>query len=228
MRQVALICIMAQIGSFVPADRAKLSAMDGIFTRMGAADSLALGTSTFLEEMSEASRIVRHASCKSLVVLDELGRGTAALDGQAIADACLSYLIAQSRCITLFATHYQGVARQILQQFSDSAIGRHASYVEQDKGIAFVYALSRGITDNSFGLNAARMAGLPEHVLSRAQQKAKEIECCATANEGHEKQAMEVLQATESGNAKELEHCHKRINEYRADASKIHSNDLVL
>lgn len=176
MRQVALICIMAQIGSFVPAESVKMSAVDCIFTRMGAADSLALGTSTFLEEMSEASRIACHATHRSLVILDELGRGTAALDGQAIADAFLSFLISSTNCICLFATHYQAVARQILQQYPEEAVGRHASYMESENGVHFLYALSNGVADSSFGLNAARMAGLPETVLERAKEKASEVQ----------------------------------------------------
>ena len=201
IRQVALISIMAQCGSFVPAVSAELSVMDGVYTRMGAADNLALGASTFLEDVGMRRHPRRHAAV--LVVLDELGRGTSTHDGVAVAHATLDHLVANTRCLTLFVTHYPSVARELRAKHPKHCAAAYTSYVEAGGGddsgkmpkeerekmeeeeeeevnegehIEFMYKLTPGVAHRSFGLNVARMAGLPPSVLRRAGVKAKELE----------------------------------------------------
>jgi|AntAceMinimDraft_1070359.scaffolds.fasta_scaffold51587_1 DNA mismatch repair protein MSH3 len=130
IRQVALIVIMAQCGSFVPAATAQLTVMDGVFTRMGASDNLALGASTFLEEMSECAAILAAATPRSLVVLDELGRGTSTHDGVAVAHATLDYLVSGGRSLTLFVTHYPNVARELRAKHPRHCAAVFTSYME--------------------------------------------------------------------------------------------------
>lgn len=208
-RQVALTVILAQCGSFVPALRARLTVCDGVFTRMGASDSLALGTSTFLEEMSETSNILKHATERSLVVLDELGRGTSTRDGQAIAEATVSFLARETKALTLFVTHYPSVARGLAADLPGSVACSYASFVEEKPEekpevkpmisqsssgqsvppvqnpqnpprISFLYKQTPGISPSSFGLNVALMAGVPGNVVAAAGAKAAEVEHCAT------------------------------------------------
>lgn len=131
-RQVALIVILAQIGSFVPAASARLSVFDAVLTRMGASDSLALGTSTFLEEMSETGAILRTATERSLVVLDELGRGTSTQDGQAIAAAVLEHLVSETRALTLFVTHFPAIARALEGSVPVHVACTFSSFVQEE------------------------------------------------------------------------------------------------
>jgi len=182
IRQIALLCIMAQIGSFVPAKSARLSVLDAVYTRMGASDNLAMGSSTFLEEMSEASAVLETCTPRSLVIMDELGRGTSTHDGVAIAAATLEHLVRNAACFTLFVTHYPSVARDVQANYPSHCSSSFTSYVElpgsseEVPRIQFLYKLTPGVAHRSFGLNVARMACLPNKVIQTAGVKASELE----------------------------------------------------
>ncbi|KAI0003416.1 DNA mismatch repair protein MSH3 [Russula compacta] len=180
VRMIALIAIMAQIGSYVPATAVRLSMLDGVLTRMGASDELARGRSTFMIEMSETSDILLHATNKSLVILDELGRGTSTFDGMAIAHAVLHYLMRTKRCKTLFITHYPLVAADLARQFPVDVENLHMGFTEDVRingmrEITFLYRLTRGLATESFGIECARLAGIAEDVLETATQQADKM-----------------------------------------------------
>ncbi len=170
LRQVALICIMAQMGSFVPAKRAKIGIVDKIFTRVGASDNLARGESTFMVEMMETASIMNNLSDRSLVLMDEIGRGTSTYDGISIAWSILEYLHEhpRSRPKTLFATHYHEL-NELANQFS-RIHNFHVSVKEINKRIVFLRKLSPGGSEHSFGIHVAKMAGIPPQVVERAQE----------------------------------------------------------
>ncbi|MCK5632535.1 DNA mismatch repair protein MutS, partial [bacterium] len=166
LRQVALICIMAQCGSFIPAQSADLPLLDRIFTRIGSGDNLAEGKSTFLVEMEETALICKHATRRSLVILDEVGRGTSTFDGLAIAQAVVEYLfsVVQSRC--LFATHYHELTS--LKDRFDGIASYYAASNKTNQGILFLYTMVQGVADGSFGLEVAKLAQLPHELVARA------------------------------------------------------------
>lgn len=167
MRQTALAAILNQIGSFVPAQKACLPVFDRIFTRVGAADDLARGQSTFMVEMSEAANILRHASPRSLVILDEVGRGTSTCDGLALATAILKELAQRIRCYTLFATHYHELVPLAATLPDVKAV--QTEVIEQGDQIIFTHRLKDGACDSSYGLEVARLAGIPDTVLAAAR-----------------------------------------------------------
>lgn len=175
MRQVAVICLMAQMGSYVPAESARLSVVDRIFTRVGASDDLAGGQSTFMVEMAEVSNILRHATASSLLILDEIGRGTSTYDGLSIAWAVVEY-ISDKKTIgakTLFATHYHE-----LTELEGQLEGVHNYCVaikESGEDIVFLRKIQRGCGDRSYGIEVAKLAGLPAWVVHRAQEILKEL-----------------------------------------------------
>ena len=176
MRQVALITLMAQVGSFVPATSAKIGVVDKIFTRVGASDDLSMGQSTFMVEMMEVATILKEATENSLVILDEIGRGTSTYDGLSIAWAVAEFIANKERCgaKTLFATHYHE-----LIQLEDKLEGiKNYSIAVKEKGedIIFLRKIVRGGTDESYGIHVARLAGVPNDVTSRANQILKSIE----------------------------------------------------
>ncbi len=173
LRQVALICLMAQCGSFVPAHYAKLAIFDRIFTRIGAGDNLAQGKSTFLVEMEETAAICINATKKSLVILDEVGRGTSTIDGLAIAQSVIEYLHEHLGIYTLFATHYHELT-SLADQYQ-GIVNCHAASKPTDKGILFLYKIIHGIADQSFGVHVARAAQLPPRVIARAQELVKSL-----------------------------------------------------
>jgi len=168
LRQTALICVMAQMGSFVPAAEAKLPLLDRIFTRIGASDNLARGRSTFLVEMSEVAAILNTATSASLVLLDEVGRGTATFDGLSIAWAVVEALHAQARPRTLFATHYHELTE--LEQLLPGVKNVHVSVQETGNEIVFLRRVEPGSADKSYGIEVARLAGLPNDVIARARE----------------------------------------------------------
>jgi len=176
MRQVALIVLMAQIGSFVPAKQAKIGLVDRIFTRIGASDDLASGQSTFMVEMAEMATILKYATAKSLLILDEIGRGTSTYDGMAIARAVLEYVAnpKQLGAKTLFATHYHELS-VIEDQISGIKNYNIAVKKRGDKMI-FLRKIVPGATDDSFGVDVANLAGLPNPVISRAREILQELE----------------------------------------------------
>lgn len=166
MRQVALIVIMAQIGSFVPAKYANLTIFDQIFTRIGASDDLISGQSTFMVEMLEANNALRFAIEKSLILFDEIGRGTATFDGMAIAQAMIEYIASEIHCMTLFSTHYHE-----LTFLEDKGLGIqnvHASARVDNDHLVFEYLIKKGRSNKSYGVNVAKLAKLPDEVINRA------------------------------------------------------------
>lgn len=168
LRQVALLCIMAQCGSFIPAKKAQLPLLDRIFTRIGAGDNLAAGKSTFLVEMEETASICSQATKSSLVILDEVGRGTSTFDGLAIAQAVIEYLYEQVGARCLFATHYHELTQ--LHTVYPGIMPLYAASKKTDTGIIFLYKMVQGVADGSFGVEVARLAHLPPSVIDRAQQ----------------------------------------------------------
>ncbi len=176
LRQVALIVLMAQIGSFVPADRARIGLVDRIFTRIGAQDDIAGGQSTFMVEMVETATILNHATSRSLVVLDEIGRGTSTYDGLAIAQAIVEYIhnAPELRCKTLFATHYHELTR--LEAVLPHVHCSRMDVLEEGDRIVFLHRVVPGGADRSYGIHVADLAGIPKAVVSRARALLSELE----------------------------------------------------
>jgi DNA mismatch repair protein MutS len=168
LRQTALIVILAQMGSFVPARSAKLSLVDRVFTRIGASDNLARGRSTFMVEMTETAAILHTATARSLILLDEVGRGTATYDGLAIAWAAVEYLHGRVRAKTLFATHYFELTE--LAEQLEGVKNYHVSVKETGGGIVFLRKVEPGAADRSYGIEVAKLAGLPNEVVERARE----------------------------------------------------------
>ncbi len=176
LRQTALICILAQIGSYVPAKEAKISIVDKIFTRVGASDNISLGESTFMVEMNETASILNNISNRSLILLDEIGRGTSTYDGISIAWAITEYLHEhpQYKPKTLFATHYHELNE--LASYLPRCKNFHVSVKEADNKILFLHKLQPGGTEHSFGIHVAQMAGIPKIIISRAKDMLAELE----------------------------------------------------
>ena len=174
LRQIGLIQLIAQIGSFVPATEAKLAICDRIFTRVGAVDDLATGQSTFMVEMNETANILNHASPKSLILLDEIGRGTATFDGLSIAWAVAEYLATEIQARTIFATHYHELNE--LGSILTNVANYQVTVKEMSDKIIFLHQVSPGGADKSYGIEAGRLAGLPSSVISRAKQVMGQIE----------------------------------------------------
>lgn len=174
LRQVALIALMAQIGSFVPAESLTMSPFDRIFTRVGASDNLVKGQSTFMVEMQESAQILNHASARSLIILDEVGRGTSTYDGLSLAWSILEHLHDQVRAFALFATHYHELI-QLADQLS-RAKNVSVDVEENAKGVLFLHKIIDGGADRSYGIEVAKLAGLPPEVVSRATELLQELE----------------------------------------------------
>ncbi|SLM33927.1 dna mismatch repair protein msh3 [Lasallia pustulata] len=179
VRQVALIAIMGQIGSYVPAESAKLGMLDAVFTRMGAFDNMMAGESTFMVELSETSDILKQATPRSLIILDELGRGTSTHDGVAIAQAVLDHVVRDTKSLTLFITHYQNLSA-LAKGFENGELKNvHMRFTEGGDGgqdITFLYEVAEGVAHRSYGLNVARLANVPPSVLVVAGIKSRELE----------------------------------------------------
>ncbi len=174
LRQVALIAIMAQMGAFVPADAAEIGIVDRLFSRVGASDDLARGQSTFMVEMVEAAAILNQAGMRSLVILDEIGRGTATFDGLSIAWAAVEHLHEVNRCRALFATHYHELTALAAKL---DALSCHCMRVKEWQGdIVFLHEVAAGSADRSYGIHVARLAGLPEAVIARATEVLEALE----------------------------------------------------
>ncbi|KAF3335261.1 DNA mismatch repair protein MSH3 [Carex littledalei] len=194
IRQVALIALMAQVGSYVPATSARLYVLDNIYTRMGASDSIQQGTSTFFEELTETSTILRNCTNKSLVIIDELGRGTSTHDGVAIAYATLYTLIKEKKCMVIFVTHYPKIL-DIIKEFKGEVGAYHVAFLTDEKmqrnveEVTFLYKVIKGASDKSFGLNVARLAQLPSSCIARATHMAAKLEADLNKriNKGDEK-----------------------------------------
>ncbi|HEY8119395.1 MAG TPA: DNA mismatch repair protein MutS [Methylophilaceae bacterium] len=174
MRQTALIVLLAHCGSFVPAGSARIGAIDRIFTRIGASDDLAGGRSTFMVEMTETANILHNATEHSLVLLDEIGRGTSTFDGLSLAWAVAKQLLEKNRSYTLFATHYFELTR-IVEEFKQ-AVNVHLDAVEHGNGIVFLHSVEEGPASQSYGLQVAQLAGIPKSVVAAARRKLAQLE----------------------------------------------------
>uniref|UniRef100_A0A669CMG1 DNA mismatch repair protein MSH3 n=1 Tax=Oreochromis niloticus TaxID=8128 RepID=A0A669CMG1_ORENI len=205
IRQVALICVMAQMGSYVPASAACVGILDGIYTRMGASDNIYKGRSTFMEELTEASDIISRATKQSLVILDELGRGTSTHDGIAIAYATLEYFIKDVKALTLFVTHYPPLC-ELERVYPEHVSNYHMAFLlnepdisaDTDDGevqpefITFLYQLTEGAAGRSYGLNVARLADIPDPILHTAAHKARELEKMVEARRKNKKLLLDL------------------------------------
>lgn len=180
MRQTALIALMAHVGSFVPAHRAVLGPLDQIFTRIGAADDLASGRSTFMVEMTESAAILHHATANSLVLMDEVGRGTSTFDGMALAFAICRHLVEKNRALTLFATHYFELTL-LANEYADLA-NVHLDAIEHAEKIVFLHAVEDGPANQSYGIQVAALAGIPGSVVKAAKRQLREFEQRASIN----------------------------------------------
>lgn len=180
MRQTALITLMAYIGSFVPAQQAVIGPIDRIFTRIGASDDLASGRSTFMVEMSEMANILHQATPQSLVLIDEIGRGTSTYDGLSLAWACAEWLATQLKSLTLFATHYFELTS--LPQQLPGCINIHLDAKEHNDTIAFMHSVQEGAANKSYGIAVAQLAGVPRPVIQLAKQKLKQLEKLSLQN----------------------------------------------
>lgn len=174
MRQTALIVLMAHIGSYVPADKAVIGTVDRIFTRIGASDDLASGRSTFMVEMTEAANILNNSTDKSLVLMDEIGRGTSTFDGLSLAWACAENLAVESRPFTLFATHYFELTSMVDEIKSVKNV--HLDAVEHGDNIVFMHSVKDGPASQSYGLQVAKLAGVPQTVIKNAKKKLQLLE----------------------------------------------------
>jgi len=174
MRQVALICVMAQVGSFVPADSAHICIIDKLFTRIGAADDLASGQSTFMMEMNEVAHILRSATKDSLIIYDEIGRGTSTYDGMSIARAVAEHTVTEVGAKTMFATHYHELTA--LEQELIGVKNYHTAAKKQDDTVVFLHKVEPGSADGSYGIEVAKLVGLPSSVISRARNVLEELE----------------------------------------------------
>ncbi|KAF8309367.1 hypothetical protein DL93DRAFT_2100103 [Clavulina sp. PMI_390] len=188
VRMTALIVVMAQIGSYVPAKSVKIGMHDAVLTRMGAYDELARGRSTFMVEISETSDILKSATPNSLVILDELGRGTSTFDGMSIANAVMRHLVEEIKCKTLFITHYPLVATEIARAYDDVSNG-HMGFIEDSRPdgsrvINFLYRLAPGMARNSYGIECAMLAGIPDFILTKARNKSNAMEAMVDERRG--------------------------------------------
>lgn len=210
MRQVALISIMAHIGSFVPADSAKISISDKIFTRVGASDDLSSGKSTFMVEMSEVANILSNATKKSLVILDEIGRGTSTFDGMSIAKAVISYIITNDKLgfKTLFATHYHELT--VIEKELQGVKNYNIVAKKKEDGIVFLRKIVAGGSDDSYGIEVAKLAGIPDEVIKNANDILKELE--SNIPQKHQKQIINSIKDNEKSFENRLSEKVKGVN----------------
>ncbi|MDC0598660.1 DNA mismatch repair protein MutS, partial [Gammaproteobacteria bacterium] len=174
MRQTAIIVLLAYTGCFVPAEQARLGPIDRIFTRIGSSDDLAGGSSTFMVEMTETANILHNASSSSLVLMDEIGRGTSTFDGLSLAWACAVYIATEVKAYTLFATHYFELTS--LPETINDIRNVHLTAIEHDNGIVFLHSVQAGAANQSYGLQVAQLAGIPQQVIVQARNKLQQLE----------------------------------------------------
>ena len=221
MRQVALITLMAQMGCFVPASSAKIGVVDKIFTRVGASDDLSMGQSTFMVEMQEVSNIMKNATKNSLVILDEIGRGTSTYDGLAIAWAVAEYIadINQIGCKTLFATHYHELTS--LEEKVDGVKNYQIAVKEKGEDVIFLRKIIPGGTDESYGIHVAKLAGAPRKMLSRANEILKTLEKKVRIKEKAEEKEMKKQVSGQ------LDMYNYKLADVAAELDKIDVNELT-
>lgn len=195
MRQTALIVLLAHIGSYVPAKAAEIGIIDQIFTRIGASDDLASGRSTFMVEMTETADILHNATENSLVLIDEIGRGTSTFDGMSLAWACADHLAEKTKSLTLFATHYFELTHLSEAHFTIQNV--HLSAIEQNDNIIFLYKVEPGAANQSYGIQVARLAGIPREVIDKARVKLASLEpkahTAVMISEKNENKALDIL-----------------------------------
>ncbi len=187
IRQVALLTLMAQIGSYVPASRAEIGLADRIFTRVGASDDLSRGQSTFMVEMNETANILNNATERSLIILDEIGRGTSTFDGLSIAWSIAEFLHDKTKARTLFATHYHELTE--LEMTRPGVKNYNVAVREWNDQIIFLRKIVRGGADKSYGIQVARLAGLPAEVIARAKEVLSNLELAELNADGKPKLA---------------------------------------
>ena len=199
MRQTALIVLMAQIGSFVPAKSATVGIVDRVFTRIGASDDLASGQSTFMVEMMEMANILRHATAASLLILDEIGRGTSTYDGMAIARAVLEHCADKRRlgAKTMFATHYHELS--VLEGQLPGVRNYNITAKKQGGTLVFLRRIMPGAADESYGIEVAKLAGLPDGVIGKAKGYLKELNQAGAAPKGAETRRDDQLSLSDVG-----------------------------
>ena len=221
MRQVALITLMAQIGSFVPASYAKIGVVDKIFTRVGASDDLSMGQSTFMVEMMEVATILKEATCNSLVILDEIGRGTSTYDGLSIAWAVAEYIADKEKCgaKTLFATHYHELTK--LEETLDGVKNYSIAVKEKGEDIIFLRKIVSGGTDESYGVHVAKLAGVPTEVLKNANSILRSLERKSILGE---KQQEKENKKVATG---QLDMYNYKLAEIAHEVDKINLNELT-
>jgi DNA mismatch repair protein MSH6 len=195
LRQTCVLTLMAQIGSFVPAAKCRLSPVDRIFTRIGASDRILAGQSTLFVELAETATILNHATSHSLVILDELGRGTSTFDGTAIAYSVVEHMLSDIQCRTMFATHYHS----LVEEYTDNdkvSLGHMGCIVdpENDRKVTFLYKLEDGMCPKSYGLNVAMLAKLPAEVIACAAKKSEQFERSLQANSHSELESLRLVQ----------------------------------
>ncbi len=194
MRQTALIVLLAHIGAYIPADKAIIGPIDRIFTRIGASDDISSGRSTFMVEMTETANILNNATPHSLILMDEIGRGTSTFDGMSLAWACVAYLAEHNRALTLFASHYFELTS--LDQHYETVHNVHIDAIEHKEKIIFLYKVKAGPANKSYGLQVARLAGVPEDVIGVAEQKLHMLETQQKQNNNDPQIALEFSQQT--------------------------------
>ena len=195
MRQTALIVLLAYTGSFVPAESATIGPIDRIFTRIGASDDLASGRSTFMVEMTETANILHNATENSLVLLDEIGRGTSTFDGLSLAWAVAAYLSDKIKAFTLFATHYFELT--VLPDTFSNIVNIHLDAVEHNDSIVFLHAVQEGSANQSYGLQVAKLAGIPHDVIAQAKQKLLQLENTCVVNQKKQPQQNDLFVVNE-------------------------------
>ena len=218
MRQVALITLMAQMGSFVPAKEANISVCDKIFTRIGASDDLAGGKSTFMVEMWEVSNILKNATSKSLVLLDEVGRGTSTYDGLSIAWAVIEHIAKNNdlRCKTLFATHYHELTK--LEGMIKGVKNYSVAVKEIEDNVIFLRKIVEGGADQSYGIEVAKLAGLPKEVIRRAKEILEGLEGEGSVEVSHKEYVRETAVTIDTSKVEELE---SKINELKSTNKEL-------
>ena len=217
MRQVAHIVLMAHTGSFVPADSAQIGPIDQIFTRIGASDDLASNRSTFMVEMSETAYILHHATNQSLVLMDEVGRGTSTFDGLALAQAIAEHLLQKNKSFSLFATHYFELTK--LPEAHATAVNMHLSALEQGQDIVFLHHIEPGPASKSYGIAVAKLAGLPNRALKSAQKHLNDLENQAAAN----RPQLDIFSAMPSENGEDEEEKEQEVE----PVDNLQTNELT-
>ena len=221
MRQVALITLMAQVGSFVPASYAHISIVDKIFTRVGASDDLSMGQSTFMVEMTEVANILKEATSNSLVILDEIGRGTSTYDGLSIAWAVATYIADKEKCgaKTLFATHYHELT--VLEDKVEGIKNYSIAVKEKGEDIIFLRKIVEGGTDESYGIHVAKLAGVPAPVVKKANEILKSLERKSIINEKQEEKQ------NKKQTVGQLDMYNYKLAELAHEIDKVNLNELT-